>query len=113
MSDPKKTEEIGATRTPLGRFAKGNPGGPRGPKGVTRDVREAIAKIAEGKVDQVSGWLDSVAAEDPAKAMDLYLKMIEYHIPKLARSEMTGPNGGPVQIQAPKLEIVLHRPDAP
>jgi hypothetical protein len=36
-----------------------------------------------------------VALEDPGKAADLYLKAIEYHIPKLARSEQTGPDGGP------------------
>jgi hypothetical protein len=50
-------------------------------------------------------WLQTVAdgdeakgvKADPGKAVDLVLKAAEYHIPKLARTEMTGPNGGPVQ----------------
>jgi hypothetical protein len=41
-----------------------------------------------------------VALEDPGKAADLYLKAIEYHIPKLARSEVSGPDGGPQVVEA-------------
>ena len=65
------------------------------PNRATTDVREAIALIAQRNVGNFENWLSKVAAEDPGKAADLYLKAIEYHIPKLARSEQTGPNGGP------------------
>jgi hypothetical protein len=70
------------------------PGLPKGytPK-ATRDVREAVALIAQGNVDKVQGWLDRVAKEDPGRALDLYVKLLEYHIPKLARSELTGKDG--------------------
>ena len=43
----------------------------------------------------MSVWLAGI--DDPAKKLDLYLKAIEYHIPKLARSEVSGPDGGPVE----------------
>lgn len=66
------------------------------PNNTTRDVRAAIATIAENKISEVEGWLTSIAQEDPAKALDLYLRMIEYHIPKLARSEVTGEGGGAI-----------------
>jgi len=83
-------------------FKKGQSGNPAGkPKGTlnkaTRDVREAIARFAEGNAEQFAEWIVKVAETDPAKAADLYLKAIEYHIPKLARSEVTGPGGGPVE----------------
>ena len=85
-------------------------GRPKGiPNKTTRDVREAIALLAESTVGQVEGWLKAVAAEDPAKALDLWLKLVEYHVPKLARTEMTGANGGPVITSYPKLEIILNK----
>lgn len=63
------------------------------PNKASRDVREAIAKFAEDKAEAFSGWIDQVAEADPAKAADLYLKAIEYHIPKLARTEGAGDEG--------------------
>ena len=70
------------------------------PNRATTDVREAIALIAQRNVGNFETWLGKVAAEDPSKAADLYLKAIEYHIPKLARSEVSGPNGGPQVVEA-------------
>lgn len=88
-------------------------GRPKGiPNKTTRDVREAIAKLAESTVDQVEVWLKAVATDDPGKALDLWLKLVEYHIPKLARTEMTGKDGGPMVTEYPKLEIVLHKEGA-
>lgn len=67
------------------------------PNKVTATVREAIAKLADGHADKFIGWIDQVAIDDPKGAAELYLKAIEYHIPKLARSEHTGKDGGPLQ----------------
>jgi hypothetical protein len=58
---------------------------------ATRDVREAIALLAQETCDDVRVWLISI--EDPAKRLDLWLRMIEYHIPKLGRTEHVGANG--------------------
>lgn len=66
------------------------------PNKATTDVRAAIAAFASANVGRMSEWLDAI--EDPAKAMDLYLRAIEYHIPKLARSEVTGAGGGALQV---------------
>jgi hypothetical protein len=64
------------------------------PNKSTRDVREAIAEFARANVDQMTEWLEAIP--DPARRMDLYLRAIEYHVPKVARTEITGPDGGPV-----------------
>jgi hypothetical protein len=79
-------------------------GRPKGsPNKATAAVREAIAVFAEGNAHKLQEWLDDIAMgvggnkPDPAKAADLYLRAIEYHIPKLARTEMTGKDGGALE----------------
>lgn len=71
------------------------------PNKATQDVRAAIALFAEANVGQLQEWLDRIAADDPEKAADIYLKAIEYHIPKLARSELTGKNGERLKVEWP------------
>lgn len=55
---------------------------------VTRDVKQAIAAFAEGNVHRLREWIERVAETDPAKAADLFIRLLEYHVPKLARSEV-------------------------
>lgn len=68
---------------------KGRSGRKQGtPNKVTRDVREAIAVFAQDNVDKMSKWLNQI--DDPAKRLDLYLRALEYHVPKLSRAEVSG-----------------------
>ena len=54
----------------------------------TGRVRFALSQLAQNNVTQVQHWLDSVALVDgPKAALELYLKMIEYSVPKLSRTE--------------------------
>lgn len=59
------------------------------PNRVTSDVREAIAIFAQNNVHQLQAWLEQIATDDPVKAADLFVRLLEYHIPKLARSEVS------------------------
>jgi hypothetical protein len=61
---------------------------------VTRDVREMIAVVALKNASKIDAWLARVARKNPAQAIDLYLRMIEYHIPKLSRQEIVRPLPG-------------------
>lgn len=75
-------------------MAKGRKTGgrqPGSPNKTTRDVREAIAEFAKANVDSMTDWLEQI--EDPAKRFDLYLRALEYHVPKLQRQELTGKDG--------------------
>ena len=78
------------------------------PKGAlnvsTEQVRRAISELLTLSAPKMIAWLQTVAEgdedkgikADPGKAVDLILKAAEYHIPKLARTEMSGPDGGAV-----------------
>lgn len=73
----------------------GNPNGrPKGTKNkVTEDIRRAYQDLTEANLDNMSQWLAEIAADDPARAMDLMLRLSEYIIPKLARQEVVGNDG--------------------
>ena len=87
-------------------MANGKPGRPKGlpksgggsrlgsPNKATVNAREAIAALVEGNIGRMDAWLDAIAATDgPRAAWDCMCDVIEYHIPKLARTEHTGPDG--------------------
>lgn len=67
-----------------------NPNGrpPGTPNKATAQAREAIAQFVESNVGRFNEWLDHIAADDPAKAMDLMIKVMEYHLPKLNRTDV-------------------------
>jgi len=79
------------------RVGDGTPG-PGRPKGsvnrATERTRKAIAMIAEDLADEFKGWITRTAQDDPKGAADIYLKAIEYHIPKLSRVEAHVTPGG-------------------
>ncbi len=79
-------------------FQPGESGNPNGrPKGAknkkTEAIREAYQKLTEDNLENMTRWLSQIAADDPAKAMDMMLRLSEYIIPKLARTELTGNDG--------------------
>jgi hypothetical protein len=81
-----KTPEIGK--------GLAGPGRPKGmPNKATSKVREAIAELLDRNAGNMDRWLNEVAEKDPYKALDLMQKLSEYHIPKLARTEVTGKDG--------------------
>lgn len=82
-----------------GAFKKGEkrPGQGR-PKGMenkaTKNAREAIGRFVDGNADRLQAWLDKIAAEDGARAaFGCFSDLLEYHVPKLSRSELTGKDG--------------------
>jgi len=55
----------------------------------TGRVRFALSQLAQNNVTRVQEWLDAIALVDgPKAALELYLKMIEYSVPKLSRTEV-------------------------
>ena len=58
------------------------------PNKATKEAREAIAKFVDANAGRMQVWLDAVAKDDPEKAFQLLNSVIEYHVPKLARTEV-------------------------
>jgi hypothetical protein len=87
---------------------KGRPKG--SPNKSTAMAREAIATFVEGNTHQMQKWLEQVAEgvrndEDkfivlpnPEKAFGMLQSVVEYHLPKLARTEHTGDEDQPVKV---------------
>lgn len=56
---------------------------------TTAQAREAIAMFVDNNAHRLEGWLDRVAEDNPAEAFKLFQSVVEYHIPKLQRTENT------------------------
>lgn len=113
---------MAATNKETKRMGSGRP--PGALNKTTREARAAIAEFVDGNAHRLQEWLDKVAngvprtdadgnqmfdddgdpmwlvPPNPEKAFNLFQGVVEYHVPKLARSEMTGANGGPISIAA-------------
>lgn len=96
-------------------------GRPKGaPNKATAAAREAIGIFVDQNAHRLSEWLDKVAGGEkgikhtkdgaeyetwlvepnPAKAFELFQSVVEYHVPKLNRTELSGPDGGAVKVEA-------------
>lgn len=88
-----------------GTFKKGEKrpkqGRPPGtPNKATANAREAIARFVDGNADRLNAWLDEIYAQDgPKAAYQCFTDLLEYHVPKLARTEHTGEGGGAVKTE--------------
>jgi hypothetical protein len=74
------------------------------PKGVPNkaptEAREAIARLVDGNAHRLSIWLEEVYQTKGAEAAwKCMMDVIEYHIPKLARTELTGQDNGPIKLE--------------
>lgn len=80
------------------------------PNKATSDARRAIADFVDNNAHRLQTWLDQVAQgvkdeqngiyivqPNPDRAFTLFQSVIEYHVPKLARTEVVGDKGGPMQ----------------
>lgn len=91
---------------------------------VTAEAREAFQAVYDGRLSDLDRWIRETGdgyevplilktvgpvlnadgtpkmvkvGKDPGKASDLLLRMAEHFVPKLARHEHVGEDGGPVE----------------
>ena len=82
-------------------MAKGFKTGGRQKGSTNKDtavVRAAISDLVVGNIDKVQEWLDRIAEHSPEKAALLLLQLMEYKIPKLSRTEVTGDKESPLAV---------------
>ncbi len=63
----------------------GNPAGrPQGAKDKAQaNIKLAYQSLVEGNLTNIERWLDEVATKDPAKAIELMIKISEFIVPKM------------------------------
>lgn len=91
---------MGTVRKSASRSKPAGSGGSR--KGIpnksTATAREAIARFVDGNTDRLQGWLDDIAADEklgPLEAFRCLMDVMEYHVPKLARTVVVGDTDHP------------------
>ena len=95
------------------------------PNKATQAAREVISVFVDGNAHRLQEWLEKVAdgvpktdAEgnptgdywvrpDPEKAFSLFQSVIEFSVPKLARTELTGKNGEGITLNVTAREMKL------
>ena len=78
----KKTEHL---------FKPGNKMGGRKPGSLNRSTEEmklTIARATNNVLSTINKDLEDIKKKDPAKALELAFKLLEYSLPKLSRTEM-------------------------
>lgn len=87
MKENSKIQKSGAKKLPPNAGKGRKPGVPNK---TTKTFRETVTKVLEENSANVSIWLQQVAQQDPAKALDVLAKLAEYAAPKLSRVEQSG-----------------------
>ena len=66
---------------------------------VNRNLKTAITEFVDGRSDKLDALIDEIhAVNGAAAAWDRIVGLFEYRLPKLARVEHTGQDGGPVHV---------------
>lgn len=79
-------------------YQPGQSGNPNGrPKGsmnlYTKKTKEAFGLLLEGNLDNLSTWLEAVAADDPKEALKIIMALSERFVPKLSQQQLTDGDG--------------------
>ena len=68
------------------KLAKGRPAGALNRS--TEQMKLTLARAVNNTLDTITKDLEEIKKNDPEKAIDLALKLMEYVMPKLSRTEM-------------------------
>ena len=75
------------------------PGRPSGsPNKATSALRDAVAQLAEANATKLQEWLDRVARDNPKAALDAYIKIAEFVLPRVSRASPQVPENYPREI---------------
>jgi len=100
-----KVERNGRNEMTIGHKTGGRQAGT--PNKASSDSRRAIAELIDGNIEKLTEWLNTVSSgirkidpetgmetheylvrPNPAKAFDMFISVVEYSVPKLARTEV-------------------------
>jgi hypothetical protein len=76
----------------MAKFEKGNTLSKGRPKGAinrsTEMMKVSIARATNRVLDDLPKIMDEMIKKDPKSAVDIALKLLEFHMPKMSRVEM-------------------------
>jgi hypothetical protein len=76
----------------MGKFEKGNTLSKGRPKGAVNRSSEmmkvSIARATNRVLDDLPKIMEELVKKDPKGAVDLAIKLLEFHLPKMSRVEM-------------------------
>jgi hypothetical protein len=59
-------------------------------KAVTQNrIRQSMAELAHGNLDNVNAWLAKVAEDSPAKAVELFIELAKFSLPQMKETAVT------------------------
>lgn len=77
------------------------------PNKSTANARAAIADFVDGNATRLNKLLDQIEKEDgPQAAFKCIVDLLEFHVPKLQRTELTGNDGADLIPDCIKVEFV-------
>jgi hypothetical protein len=76
-------------------FVKGKSGNPNGrkkgiPNKSTAEIKEIITRVVGNQLDMLEDDLKKIRKESPARAAEIYMKMVDYVLPKQSKIELEG-----------------------
>ena len=77
----------------MGKFEVGNKMGGRKPGSLNRSTEQAkltIARLANKGLDNIMEDFEKIRKENPIEAAKLYLKLLEYIVPKKSSIDISG-----------------------
>lgn len=96
---PLHDRHSGTGRHVFARGHKKHGGIKKGTKRLTGTTKEMIRAFVDENWAEAQAIYERVKKHSPVKAIDLLIKATEYTEPKLARTEQTGPGGGPIVVE--------------
>tara|TARA_R110000803_G_C11859019_1_gene306901 strand:+ start:451 stop:765 length:315 start_codon:yes stop_codon:yes gene_type:complete len=77
----------------MGRFEKGNTFGKGRPAGKlnasTESAKLTLARLAAKGLNDISEDMDKIREKNPVRAAEIYIKLLEYVVPRLKAVDMT------------------------
>lgn len=73
---------------PGNKLSKGRPVGALNRS--TEQMKLTLARAVNNTLDTITKDLEEIKKKDPEKAIDIALKLMEYTLPKLSRTELKG-----------------------
>ena len=79
-------------------FAPGQSGNPGGkPDRRKTKAQIAITHFVNDNAEKLQTWLDKIAETEPKEAFKAFTSVVEFALPKLARTELTGDEEAPLR----------------